>query len=60
MNSDAEDNADSSLYGMPVLKVWNSKKVIALKRNAESVGYAGISNPLFVKNNTDVLLGNGK
>ena len=57
MNSDAEDNKGSTLYGMPVLKVWNSKKVIALKRNMLSSGYAGIANPMFYKQNTDMLLG---
>jgi NAD/NADP transhydrogenase beta subunit len=57
VNSDAEDNKGSSLYGMPVLKVWNSKKVVALKRNMLSSGYAGIANPMFYKQNTDMLLG---
>ena len=57
VNSDAEDNKGSTLYGMPVLKVWNSKKVIALKRNMLSSGYAGIANPMFYKQNTDMLLG---
>jgi NAD/NADP transhydrogenase beta subunit len=45
---------------MPVLKVWNSRRVIALKRNMESAGYAGIPNPLFYKANTDMLIGDAK
>ena len=39
------------------LQVWNSKKVIALKRKMGSTGYAGVENPLFYKQNTDMLLG---
>ena len=39
------------------LQVWNSKKVIALKRKMGSTGYAGVENPLFYKTNTDMLLG---
>jgi len=60
VNSDAEDSEESSLYGMPVLKVWQSGKVIALKRSMSSKGYAGIPNPLFFKSNTDMLLGDAK
>ena len=60
VNKDAEDDPSSSIAGMPVLKVWNSKKVIAFKRKMGSTGYAGVENPVFYKENTDMLLGDAK
>jgi NAD/NADP transhydrogenase beta subunit len=45
---------------MPVLKVWNSRKVIALKRKMGSTGYAGVENPVFYRENTYMLLGDAK
>ena len=60
INSDAEDDPHSAIAGMPVLKVWKSKKVIAFKRKMGSTGYAGVENPVFYKENTDMLLGDAK
>jgi len=60
VNSDAEDDPNSVIAGMPVLKVWNSKRVIAMKRKMGSTGYAGVENPLFYKSNTDMLLGDAQ
>jgi NAD/NADP transhydrogenase beta subunit len=37
---------------LSLLKVWNSKRVIALKRKMGSTGYAGVENPIFYKGNT--------
>lgn len=31
MNSDAEDNPESPIAGMPVLKVWDAHHVVAFK-----------------------------
>jgi NAD/NADP transhydrogenase beta subunit len=45
---------------MPVLKVWDAKKTIAFKRSMGSTGYAGVQNPTFFKDNTDMLLGDAK
>ena len=60
VNSDAEEDPQSAIAGMPVLRVWNSKRVIALKRKMGSTGYAGVENPLFYKTNTDMLLGDAR
>jgi len=57
-NSGAQEgDADHPLAGMPVIEVWKSKKVIFLKRTM-GAGYADVENPVFFKENTDMLLGN--
>jgi len=60
VSSAAEDDPNSSIYGMPVLRVWNSKEVFVLKRSIGNTGYAGQMNPILFKENTDVLLGDAK
>ena len=60
VNSDAEDDPDSAIAGMPVIRVWTAKNVIVLKRSMGSVSYAGIDNPIFYNENTDILLGDAK
>uniref|UniRef100_A0A6V2B5X5 NAD(P) transhydrogenase, mitochondrial n=5 Tax=Ditylum brightwellii TaxID=49249 RepID=A0A6V2B5X5_9STRA len=59
VNSAAEDDPNSEIAGMPVLRVWNSKQVIVMKRSL-AAGYAGVDNPVFLKENTDMLLGDAK
>ena len=49
----------SPIAGMPVLKVWEANKVIVFKRSMGS-GYAGVQNPLFFNENSDMLLGDAK
>jgi hypothetical protein len=41
-HSDAEDDPDCAIAGMPVMRVWQSGRVVALKRGMDSTGYAGI------------------
>merc|ERR1712115_438120 len=59
VNSAAEDDPNSIIAGMPVLRVWQSKQVVVMKRSL-GVGYAAVDNPVFYKENTDMLLGDAK
>ncbi|CAM4799862.1 unnamed protein product [Rotaria magnacalcarata] len=59
VNSAAEEDPNSIIAGMPVLKVWLSKQVIVMKRSL-GVGYAAVDNPIFFKPNTSMLLGDAK
>jgi NAD(P) transhydrogenase subunit beta len=58
-NPAAREQADSPIYGMPILDVDKSGAVIVLKRSMNS-GFAGIDNPLFYKENTALLFGDAK
>ena len=59
VNPDAIDDSSSPLFGMPILKVWESKNVIVLKRSMNP-GYAGVQNPLFFKDNSKMYFGDAK
>lgn len=59
VNSAAEDDPNSIIAGMPVLKVWKADQVIVMKRSL-GVGYAAVDNPIFYKPNTSMLLGDAK
>jgi len=59
VNSAAEDDPNSIIAGMPVLRVWKSKQVIVMKRSL-GVGYAAVDNPIFYNPNTSMLLGDAK
>ena len=59
VNPDAIDDSSSPLYGMPILKVWESISTVVLKRGM-SAGYAGVQNPLFFKKNNKMYFGDAK
>ena len=47
------------ISGMPVCHVWESKHCVVFKRSM-AVGYAGVQNPLFFKDNTLMCFGDAK
>ena len=59
VNPGARDDAESPIYGMPILNVDRSGQVIVLKRSL-SPGFAGIDNDLFYKENTSMLFGDAR
>ncbi|MEO2119273.1 MAG: Re/Si-specific NAD(P)(+) transhydrogenase subunit beta [Actinobacteria bacterium] len=59
VNPAAAEDPGSPIAGMPVLRVWEADNVIVFKRSMAS-GYAGVQNPLFFRENAQMLFGDAK
>jgi len=59
VNPAAREDANSPLYGMPIINVDQARTCIVLKRSLNP-GFAGVDNPLFFKDNTCMLFGDAK
>lgn len=59
VNPAAEEDPGSPIYGMPVIRVWEAKNVIVMKRSMAK-GYAAIENNLFFHVKTRMLFGDAK
>ncbi|MBN1199466.1 MAG: NAD(P)(+) transhydrogenase (Re/Si-specific) subunit beta, partial [Bacteroidales bacterium] len=59
VNPAAEDDPASPIYGMPVIKAWEARNVIVMKRSMAK-GYAAIENNLFYHPKNRMLFGDAK
>ncbi len=59
VNPAAEDDPSSPIYGMPIIKAYQARNTIVMKRGM-GMGYAAIENYLFFSDKTRMLFGNAK
>ncbi|MFB6114174.1 MAG: NAD(P)(+) transhydrogenase (Re/Si-specific) subunit beta [Halodesulfurarchaeum sp.] len=59
VNPVANEDESSPIAGMPILNVSDARTVVVNKRSL-SPGFSGIPNPLFAKDNTNMLFGDAK
>jgi H+-translocating NAD(P) transhydrogenase subunit beta len=59
VNPAAVDEPGSPLFGMPIIRADQAQRCIVMKRSMAS-GFAGVENPLFFKDRTNMLFGDAK
>ncbi len=59
VNPAAENDTESSIYGMPIIRAYKAKQVVVMKRSMAK-GYSGVVNTLFDRQNCKVLFGDAK
>ena len=59
VNPAARDDADSPIFGMPIMDVDKASHVIVVKRG-QGTGFSGIENSLFVAGNCRLLYGDAQ
>jgi H+-translocating NAD(P) transhydrogenase subunit beta len=59
VNPSAAEDPGSQIAGMPLIEVWKACDVVVFTRSM-ATGYAGVQNPLFFKDNSQVLFGDAK
>jgi H+-translocating NAD(P) transhydrogenase subunit beta len=59
VNPAAEQDEHSPIYGMPIIKAYNAREVVVIKRGM-SKGYAGVENKLFGYENCQLLFADAK
>jgi NAD(P) transhydrogenase subunit beta len=59
VNPQANEDDSSPIAGMPILEVDQARSVVVNKRSL-SPGFSGIPNPLFARDNTNMLFGDAK
>jgi NAD(P) transhydrogenase subunit beta len=59
VNPAARETENSPIYGMPIINADYARTVFVLKRSMAS-GFAGLDNPLFYKENAQMIFGDAK